>query len=165
MASFFGDCNATSKVAQGPIHPDLSWSEVLWPACQRGLVRLACKYTRKSLKCEALLKATSEFHGMRATGQLLFALGIITDARQMSRAIDKSVRSRNIRPAAAQATRSLTNWSAVWAGAELFSTGGALLGVATGPGAVVTSGVGALVGGYVGLLASEWIARRIDVAN
>jgi len=165
MASFFGDYNASLLLAQGPSHAELSWSELLWPACQRGLVRLACKYTRNSQKCEALVKATSEFRGMRATGQLLFALGIVTDARQMSKAIGRSVRSRNMRPAAAQATRSLTNWSAVWAGAELFGTGGALLGVGTGPGAVVTSGIGAFVGGYVGLFASEWIARRIYLAN
>jgi hypothetical protein len=143
----------------------LSWPELLWPACQRGLLRLACKYTRHSLKCGTWVQATSELRGTRVTGQLLVALGIVTDVRQMSKAIGKSVRSRNMRPAAAQATRSLTNWSAVWAGAELFGTGGALLGVATGPGAVVTSSVGALVGGYVGLLASEWIARRIDLAN
>jgi hypothetical protein len=96
-ASFFGDCNANSRLAQGSSHAEPSWSEVLWPACQRGLVRLVCKYTRNSLRCEALVKATSEFRGMRATGQLLFALGIVTDARQMSKAIGKSVRSRNMR--------------------------------------------------------------------
>jgi len=165
MASRSGDFSANSKLAQNPSHTELAWSELIWPACQRGLVRLACTYTRNSLRCEALVKATSELRGMRATGQLLFALGIVTDARRMGKAIGKSVRARNMRPAAAQATRSLTNWSAVWAGAELFGTGGALLGVATGPGAVVTSGVGALVGGYVGLYASEWIARRIDLVN
>lgn len=165
IASFFGDSNASLRGAEGPGHSETSWSGLLWPACQRGLVRLACKYTRHSLERDVLVKATSELRGMRATGQLLLALGIVTDARQLSKAISKSVRSRNVRPAAAQATRSLTNWSAVWAGAELFGTGGALLGVATGPGAVVTSSVGALVGGYVGMFASEWIARRIDVAN
>ena len=71
----------------------------------------------------------------------------------------------NVRPAAAQATRSLTTWGAVWAGAELFGTGGALLGLEMGPGAAVTSGVGALMGGFVGLFASEWLARRIDLSN
>jgi hypothetical protein len=92
-------------------------------------------------------------------------MGIVSDAHQMSKAIGKSMTSGNVRPAAAQATRSLTTWGAVWAGAELFGTGGALLGLETGPGAAVTSGVGALMGGFVGLFASEWLARRIEMSN
>jgi hypothetical protein len=135
-------------------------------ACQNRLPRLVCEYAKAPLLCcESLARTTTEFRALRAPGQLLFAIGIVSDARQLGVAINRSFRSRTMRPAAAQATRSLTNWSAVWAGAELFGTGGALLGIATGPGAAVTSGVGAVIGGYVGLVASEWLVRRIETAN
>ncbi len=142
-----------------------NWPWLLWPACQKGLASLVCKYTKNSSTCETLARFTGEFRTLRVPGQLLFALGLISDARQIGEAIGRSFKSRTLRPAAAQATRSFTSWSAVWAGAELFGTGGALLGIATGPGAAVTSGVGALIGGYVGLVASDWVARRIEVPN
>jgi|GEM_PF-3068631 len=138
---------------------------LVWPACQGGLARLICSYSGNARGCQALARVTGEFRGVRASGQLLFVLGLAGDAHQLGAAISKSLKSGTVRPAAAQATRSLTSWSAVWAGAELFGTGGALLGLASGPGAVVASGVGALVGGCVGLFASDWLARRIEVPN
>ncbi len=140
-------------------------ANVLWPACQRGLSNLVCKYARNPPGCGALVTVTSELRAIRVPGHLLFALGLAADAHQIGKAIGKSLQSGTVRPAAAQATRSLTNWSAVWAGAELFGSGGAWLGVVTGPGAAVTSGVGALVGGCVGFFASEWIARHIEAPN
>jgi hypothetical protein len=146
-------------------HREPSWSGLLWPACRQGLAHLMSTYSRNSLRCEALARVTSGIRGVRTPGHLLLALGVFSDAHQMSRAIGKSVKSGNVRPAAAQATRSLTTWGAVWVGAELFGTGGALLGLEMGPGAAVTSGVGALMGGFVGLFASEWLARRIDLDN
>jgi hypothetical protein len=144
---------------------EFTWLWLLKPACQQGIASLMRSYTSNARGCVTLARVKGELRSLRAPGHLMFALGIISDARQITGAIGRSIRSRTLRPAAAQATRSLTNWSAVWAGAELFGTGGALLGMATGPGAVVTSGVGALLGGYVGLVASEWIARRIEAPN
>jgi hypothetical protein len=144
---------------------EADWASLLWPACQQGLTQLLCRYTRNAPGCETLTSITREARALRAPGQLLFALGLVADAHQIGKAISKSLKSGTARPAAAQATRSLANWSAVWAGAELFGTGGAWLGLATGPGAAVTTGVGALVGGCVGFFASEWIARRIEAPN
>ncbi len=169
IVKFVGDClgntqrnhRACADLAQ----KEPSWRLLFWPACQQGLAHLICLYSKDSLRCEALTRVTSGLRGARAPGHFLFALGVAADAHQMSKAIGRSVKSGTVRPAAAQATRSLTTWGAVWAGAELFGTGGALLGLETGPGAVVTSGVGALMGGFVGLFASEWLARRIDMSN
>ena len=47
-------------------------------------------------------------------------------------------------------------------GAELLGLGGALAGIETGPGVVVTGGIGAVVGGFIGLFASNWLARKIE---
>ena len=140
----------------------LSWTALLWPACQQSLAQLLCRYSRNTARCEAVTRVTANVRSAPVPGQLLFALGLAADAHQMTKAITKSVRTGTMRPAAAQATRSLTTWGAVWAGAELFGTGGAILGLEVGPGAVVTSGIGAMIGGVVGLFASEWLARRID---
>ena len=93
---------------------------------------------------------------------MLFALGIASDAWQLKQAIGRSIATKTLRPAAAQAMRSLTTWGAVWAGAELLGIGGALAGLETGPGVVVTSSVGAIVGGLLGLFASNWLVRRIE---
>jgi hypothetical protein len=47
----------------------------------------------------------------------------------------------------------------------LLGLGGALAGIETGPGIVVTSGIGAIVGGFIGLFASNWLARKIESAG
>ena len=95
----------------------------------------------------------------------MFVLGVASDAWQMKQAIDRSLAAGTFRPAAAQVTRSLTTWGSVWAGAELLGIGGAIVGIETGPGVVVTSGLGAIIGGFLGLFASNWLARKIESAR
>lgn len=100
--------------------------------------------------------------GLRLGHHALVAAGFVIEALQMARAIHRSVRLRSARPATAQAARSLTTWGAVWAGVELFGTGGALLGIELGPAVVVTTAIGATVGGCVGFFAGDWIAKQIE---
>lgn len=142
-----------------------SWSRLIWPICQQGLARMVCRFSADRSRCTTIANFTSEFANPRASGGVVFALGVASDAWQMKKAIDRSVEGRSLRPAAAQATRSLTTWGAVWAGAELLGLGGALAGIETGPGIVVTSGIGAIVGGFIGLFASNWLARKIESAG
>ncbi len=136
--------------------------QVLWPLCQEGLARLVCRISADRGRCLKVVKATSELANSRVSGRLLLAAGVAVDAWRMKKAISRSVESRTVRPAAAQATRSLTTWGAAWAGAELLGIGGALAGLETGPGALVTGGLGALVGGCVGMFASDWLAQKIE---
>ncbi len=142
-----------------------AWSRLLWPIFQQGVTRIVCRFSTDRSRCAAIAKFTGEFSNARASGGVLFALGLVSDAWQMKMAIGRSVATRTLRPAAAQATRSLTTWGAVWAGAELLGIGGALAGIETGPGVVVTSGVGAIVGGFLGLFASNWLAKKIELAR
>lgn len=100
--------------------------------------------------------------GLRVGHHALVAAGFIIEAWQMARAIHRSVSLRSARPATAQAARSLTTWGAVWAGVELFGTGGALLGIELGPAVVVTTAIGATIGGCVGFFAGDWVARQIE---
>jgi len=105
---------------------------------------------------------TGELASSRASGSVLFAVGVAADAWRMKKAVGRSFEAKTVRPAAAEATRSLTTWGAAWAGAELLGIGGALAGLETGPGAIVTGGLGAVVGGCLGMFASDWLAYKIE---
>ena len=142
-----------------------AWGRLIWPLCQQGLARIACRFSADRSRCTAIARFTGEFTDPRASGGVVFALGVASDAWLMKKAIDRSLEAKTLRPAAAQATRSLTTWGAVWAGAELLGLGGALAGIESGPGVVVTSGIGAIVGGFIGLFASNWLARKIENAG
>lgn len=100
--------------------------------------------------------------GLRLGHHVLMAAGFVIEAWQMARAIHRSVCQRSARPATAQAARSLTTWGAVWAGVELFGTGGALLGIELGPAVVVMTAIGATIGGCVGFVAGDWVARQVE---
>jgi hypothetical protein len=102
---------------------------------------------------------------LRIGHRALVAVGLFVDAWQLGKAIERSVLAKSARPATAQAARSLTTWGAVWAGVELFGSGGAVLGIELGPGVVVVSAVGAAVGGCVGFFAGDWLARQIETVR
>jgi len=142
-----------------------AWGRLIWPICQQGLARIVCRFSADRSRCTAIARFAGEFTNPRASGGVVFALGVASDAWLMKKAIDRSLEAKTLRPAAAQATRSLTTWGAVWAGAELLGLGGALAGIESGPGVVVTSGIGAIVGGFIGLFASNWLARKIENAG
>jgi hypothetical protein len=150
-----------SDEGRAPTRAYDTWGRLIWPICQQGIARLICRFSADRSRCAALAKQTSELPNARASGGLLFAIGIASDAWQMKQAISHSIVARSFRPAAAQATRSLTLWGSVWAGAEVLGLGGALAGIETGPGVVITTGVGAIVGGFLGLFAGDWLVRKI----
>ena len=136
--------------------------QMLWPLCREGLARLICRLSSDRSRCMSIAKVSGEVAASKASGSVLFAVGLAADAWRMKKAIDRSLEAKTVRPAAAQATRSLTTWGATWAGAELLGIGGALAGLETGPGALVTGGVGAVVGGCLGMFASDWLAKKIE---
>lgn len=103
--------------------------------------------------------------GLRIGHRALVAAGFVIEAWQMAQAVRRSVAQRSPRPATAQAARSLTTWGAVWAGVELFGTGGAMLGIPLGPAVVATTAIGATVGGCVGFFAGDWVARQIEIGR
>jgi hypothetical protein len=100
--------------------------------------------------------------GLRIGQRALVMAGLVIDAWQVAKALQRSLAAKSARPVTAQAARSLTTWGAIWAGVELFGTGGALMGIELGPGVVVTSVLGATVGGCVGFFAGNWVAEQID---
>jgi hypothetical protein len=47
---------------------------------------------------------------------------------------------------------------------KLGAAGGALVGIETGQGAIVTGLIGSAVGGFAGYYGFDWVADHIDVA-
>jgi hypothetical protein len=79
-----------------------------------------------------------------------------------SRISGSSIREGSVKPIAAETVRQVGGWTAAWAGVKLGAAGGALLGVETGPGAIVSGAVGGLIGGVAGYYGFDWIADHIS---
>jgi hypothetical protein len=105
--------------------------------------------------------------GIRVAGGILIVYGAYKSADRIVKA------SRCERPRVA--VQEAGSWAGAFAGAwivgKAFAAGGALLGVETGPGAVVFGLVGGLVGGAIGAIGgamgADWVYSRMssDVAD
>lgn len=89
-------------------------------------------------------------------------IGFAMTAVNMAHATEKSVRTQSARPIAAETVRQVGGWAAAWAGMKLGAAGGALVGIETGPGALLTGAAGGVVGGVAGYFGFDWIADHID---
>lgn len=89
-------------------------------------------------------------------------VGFVVTAVDLTNATQKSVQQNSVKPIAAEGIRQAGGWTMAWAGAKLGAAGGALVGIETGPGALITGAVGAVVGGVAGYWGFDWIADHID---
>jgi len=89
-------------------------------------------------------------------------IGFAMTAVDMKHAADKSIGTGSAKPIAAETIRQAGGWAAAWAGMKLGGAGGALLGIETGPGAIVTGLIGGAAGGVAGYYGFDWIADKID---
>lgn len=99
--------------------------------------------------------ATRALHGVQI-------IGFVMSAVDMTHAAQKSHDQHSVRPLAAETIRQAGGWAAAWAGMKLGAAGGALVGIETGPGAVITGAVGGIIGGVAGYYGFDWIADHID---
>lgn len=158
---------ASSPVPQGGLAPFTSphfqaWGPLLLQMGYKGFGRALSQINTRGF-AHALTR--ERILSLRLGHHALVAAGFVIEAWQMAQAVRRSVAQRSARPATAQAARSLTTWGAVWAGVELFGTGGAMLGIPLGPAVVVTTAIGATVGGCVGFFAGDWVARQIEIGR
>ena len=100
--------------------------------------------------------------GIRRAVQGVQVVGFVMTAADINAAVGKSVQKQSVKPIAAEGIRQAGGWATAWAGMKLGAAGGALLGIETGPGAIVTGAVGAIVGGTAGYFGFDWIADHID---
>ena len=97
-------------------------------------------------------------HGL----QFVSAVGIVFSGYDLTLATQRSVKEQTIKPIAAETVRQLGGWGAAWAGIQIGASAGALVGIETGPGAVLTSTAGGLFFGISGYLGANWIADYIE---
>jgi hypothetical protein len=139
-----------------------AWGPLLWQLGHKGLGRVLTQLNQRGFMQAMSPTARQQLRGLRIGHGALVLAGVAVDVWQMAKAVRRSVSMRSALPATAQAARSLTTWGAVWAGAELFGTGGALMGLELGPGVVITTAIGATVGGCVGFFAGDWVAQQVE---
>lgn len=108
-----------------------------------------------AVKGAAAMGATRVLQGVQIVGFAMTAVNI-------AHATEKSIDQGSIKPIAAESIRQAGGWAAAWAGMKLGAAGGALLGIETGPGAVVSAAIGGLVGGTAGYFGFDWIADHLD---
>lgn len=88
-------------------------------------------------------------------------VGFVMTAAQLTAAGKESVETGSAKPLVAETVRAAGGWGAAWVGIKLGAAGGALLGIETGPGAVVTGVIGGVVGGVAGYFGFDWVADHI----
>jgi hypothetical protein len=93
--------------------------------------------------------------------QFVQGVGLVVSAYDLATAGAKSYREGSVKPIAAESLRQMGGWAAAFAGLKLGAAAGAMVGIETGPGAVLTAAAGGFVGGVAGYFGFDWIADRI----
>lgn len=90
--------------------------------------------------------------------QMMQSIGLAWTAVEMGRAGTISVKQKSIRPLAVESVAQAGSWAAGAAGFKAGGKLGALVGVKTGPGMLVTAAVGACIGGLAGYVGAKRVA-------
>jgi hypothetical protein len=100
---------------------------------------------------------------MAATRGLQFVqgVGLVVSAYDLGSAAAVSYQTASVRPIAAESLRQAGGWAAAIEGMKLGAWAGGLIGIETGPGAVICAGVGGFIGGVSGYFGADWIADHI----
>jgi hypothetical protein len=124
----------------------------------------AGRLTRTQLQEElaSLERAYSKARVVGRVGRVLMVVGVVVTIADVAVAAERSVQQKSFRPLGAEAVRQAGGWGGALGGAELGFGVGALFGIETGPGAIITGAIGALVFGAAGYLGADWVADRIS---
>jgi hypothetical protein len=89
-------------------------------------------------------------------------VGVVMTAKDVYQAGQRSLEQGSAKPLAAEGIRQVGGWGGGIAGAKIGFGVGALLGIETGPGAIVTGAIGAVIFGAAGYFGADWIADKIS---
>jgi LysM repeat protein len=130
------------------------------------LIKKTVKYTEGEVLLEGKVpsSAIKSAGAMSLTRSLRFVqlVGIIFTVNDVRNATVKSVEQNSFKPIAAETIRQAGGWGMAWAGTEVGFAAGALVGIETGPGAIITGAVGAIIFGTAGYFGADWVADYID---
>ena len=90
--------------------------------------------------------------------QLFQSVGLAWTAVEMGRAGADSAKRKSIRPLAVESVAQAGSWAAGIAGFKAGGKLGALVGLKTGPGMLVTAAMGACIGGLAGYVGAKRVA-------
>lgn len=119
---------------------------------------------------EVLLKGDVPASAVKSRGAMIATrgfravqiVGVLFTVYDIGKASVKSVDQQSVNPIAAEGIRQVGGWGMGWMGMKLGCATGALLGIETGPGAVITCGAGGLIFGVAGYFGFDWLADFID---
>jgi hypothetical protein len=86
------------------------------------------------------------------------SIGLAWTAAEMGRAGTISARQKSIRPLAVESVAQAGSWAAGAAGFKAGGKLGAMVGLKTGPGMLVTAAMGACIGGLAGYVGAKRVA-------
>lgn len=89
-------------------------------------------------------------------------VGLAFSAYDIGTATVKSVRVESAAPLVAESIRQTGGWASAWLGAKAGGALGFVLGIETGPGAILLGAGGALLFGTAGYFGFDYLADRID---
>ncbi len=95
-------------------------------------------------------------------GRVVQVLGIVLTAYDLEQASEKSFRAKSVKPISAEVIRQAGGWGGAVVGFKIGGAGGVMLGIETGPGAILTGLAGGIIGGAAGYFGFDWIADHID---
>lgn len=91
--------------------------------------------------------------------QVFQSIGLAWTAVEMGRAGSDSIKRKSIRPLAVESVAQAGSWAAGAAGFKAGGKLGAIVGLKTGPGVLVTAAVGACIGGLAGYVGAKRVAN------
>lgn len=95
-------------------------------------------------------------------GRVLTVVGVVITVYDVTRAAGQSVQTHSFKPIGAEALRQVGGWGGALAGSKIGFGVGALFGIETGPGAILTGALGAIVFGAMGYFGADLAADQIS---
>ncbi|MEY4583432.1 MAG: hypothetical protein RL701_8135 [Pseudomonadota bacterium] len=134
------------------------------------LVRLQKFKELVSADREVLVRGAVPTSAIKGVGSMALTRGLqgvqvvsfVVSAVEIADATSKSITLGSVNPIAAESVRQVGSWAAAWGGAKLGASAGALVGIETGPGAILFAAGGAVGGGFCGYLGFDWVADHLD---
>ncbi|WP_322009308.1 glycine zipper family protein [Paraburkholderia sp. J12] len=99
--------------------------------------------------------------GIVKYARVVQVFGIAFTAYDLSIATERSYKARSVRPIEKEVVRQMGGWGGAAAGLRVGVVLGAMVGIETGPGTVITGLVGGIIFGTMGYLGGSFAAARI----
>jgi len=143
------------------------------PAAHSAYVRSAealwKKFTSQQItkaQLEAELKALEGAFGKAKVvgriGRALTVVGVIFTIKDVADATQRSINQKSYKPLAAESIRQVGGWGGAIAGGKAGFAIGALFGIETGPGALVTGAIGAVIVGGAAYYGFDLLADKLS---